>query len=119
MNEHPEDRKRLRSIRKWSDPRYALLESSKSSAKTRGLEHNIKRSDIIIPTHCPVLGYLLKPGGRAFDSMSIDRIDSTKGYIPGNICVISWRANRLKSDATLEELRSIVTFMESKRKKND
>ena len=38
------------------------------------------------------------------DSKSIDRIDSTKGYIKGNVLIVSWRANKLKGDATLEEM---------------
>ena len=41
---------------------------------------------------------------RLENSASLDRIDNVKGYIPGNVQVISWRANRVKSDATLDEL---------------
>jgi hypothetical protein len=41
----------------------------------------------------------------------IDRIDTSKGYLKDNIKVISWRANRLKSDGTLEELEKIVNYM--------
>jgi predicted RND superfamily exporter protein len=46
------------------------------------------------------------------DSISFDRIDSTKGYSVDNLIVISYRANKLKSDATLEEMRKIVNFYE-------
>lgn len=67
--------------------------------------------DIVIPTHCPVFGWVLRAGGRHFNSMSIDRVDSSKGYIPGNVKVISLRANQLKNNATIEELENIVKYM--------
>ena len=83
-------------------------------AKKRGLEVNITLEDIIIPEFCPVFGIRLarnvgqKTGGRA--SPSLDRIDNTRGYVRGNVIVVSLRANRLKNDATVEELQKIVDF---------
>lgn len=44
------------------------------------------------------------------DSKSLDRIDASKGYIPGNIRVISWRANALLSNATPSELAAISNY---------
>jgi hypothetical protein len=44
-------------------------------------------------------------------SPSLDRIDIGKGYEPGNIAVISHRANQLKSDGTLEEHKKLVRWM--------
>ena len=41
---------------------------------------------------------------RPDDSKTLDRIDSSKGYIPGNIIVCSWKANRMKCDSTITEL---------------
>lgn len=72
---------------------------------------DITVADLEIPTVCPVLGIPItiasglgsKPG-----APSLDRIDNTKGYIKGNVRVISSRANRLKADATLDELILIV-----------
>ncbi|WP_145960516.1 hypothetical protein [Novosphingobium meiothermophilum] len=48
-------------------------------------------------------------GGGA-NSPSLDRIEPELGYVPGNTIVISNRANRLKSDATIDELRAIASF---------
>jgi hypothetical protein len=75
--------------------------------------------DILIPSKCPVLGIPLMPnigGGRQDDhSPTLDRIIPGKGYVPGNVVVVSWRANRIKSDATIEELKKVARFY-SKRK---
>lgn len=64
-----------------------------------------------IPEVCPVLGIPLKinvGSGLHPDSVSVDRIDPTKGYIKGNVRLISARANHLKSNATTEELEKIL-----------
>lgn len=46
-------------------------------------------------------------------SPSLDRVDNTRGYVPGNVLVISWKANQIKSNATLAELESIVAWLRS------
>jgi hypothetical protein len=57
--------------------------------------------------------------GKARDyGPSLDRIDSSKGYELHNIQVISWRANRIKNDATPEELRMLADYMEKKQGKS-
>jgi hypothetical protein len=86
-----------------------LLSRSFSRAKRLGLEFNITAEDITIPERCPVLG--LKLASNSGDaSPSVDRMDSTKGYVKGNVRVISWRANNLKSDATLVELIALGQY---------
>jgi len=47
-------------------------------------------------------------------SPTLDRLNNAWGYVPGNIAVISYRANKLKGDATADELRRIAEWMESK-----
>ena len=47
------------------------------------------------------------------NSPSLDRIDNSKGYVPGNIAVISMRANMIKNNASLVELKAIVAYIEA------
>src|SRR5574343_869888 len=87
----------------------------KSSAKTRNISFDLTLSDLYYlsyPITCPVLGIPLRFNrGKVEDnSYSIDRIDSTKGYSIDNIIVISWKANRLKSIASKEELKQLNDF---------
>lgn len=96
-------------------PERYLLQKAKGSAKSRNLEINITEEDIKIPEICPVLGMPLEitaGKGRRPNSPSIDRIDNSLGYIKGNIQVMSWRANNLKSNGTLKEFRSLVRWLE-------
>jgi hypothetical protein len=95
-------------------PVQAMLSRARSSAKKRGLDFAITPADVTIPKRCPVLGIPLVntvgEGRRVDGSITLDRIDNTRGYVPGNVLVVSWRANRIKSDASLEELRLIADF---------
>jgi hypothetical protein len=90
-----------------------MLGVVRDRAKRKGLEFSITRDDILIPTHCPILGIELfnTPRRKTDNTPSLDRIDNTKGYIPGNIHVISDRANRIKSNATVAELELIVNYL--------
>jgi hypothetical protein len=61
----------------------------------------------IAPTHCPVFGFEMKnETGAGFNptSPSIDRIDPSKGYVRGNIQIISMKANEMKQDASRDDL---------------
>lgn len=87
-----------------------LLKSARNRAKENGIPFSIKLEDVYVPAFCPVLRIPLEVGGERFNSPSLDRIDNTKGYEPGNVIVVSLRANRLKSDATLDELIALAEF---------
>lgn len=95
-----------------------MVVKARSSAKQRGLEFTITESDLHWPEYCPVLGikldYHAVRGSRRADYPSFDRWDTTKYYVPGNVFVISWRANWLKSDATAEELSAVAAYAATK-----
>ena len=65
----------------------------------------------IAPTHCPVFGYKLQPDPRKATCFSIDRIDSTKGYSPGNIQIISGKANMMKQDLGPDDLLKFARWV--------
>lgn len=92
------------------DPRKRLLKKARERASMYGRECTISLEDIVVPKNCPLLGIPIFVGTRQVknNSPTIDRKDSSKGYVPGNVWVISWRANRIKSDATLEEIKMLV-----------
>ena len=84
-----------------------LLYGARSSAKRRGIEFSIDVSDIFIPSMCPYLDIPLSvdlSSGRIPNRASIDRIDNSRGYVKGNVQVISFLANKMKADATEEQL---------------
>lgn len=94
-----------------------MLASARYRAKNKNREFSITAADIVIPDSCPILGVALDrraPGRKGANpyTPSIDRIDNSKGYVTGNVWIISHRANTLKSTHTVEELRAIVAAME-------
>ena len=88
-------------------PEYRLWKQARDSSKQRSLECTITQEDIIIPEYCTYLGIKLtdnRDSGRHDSNISLDRINNTKGYVPGNVQVISSKANFMKRNATIEEL---------------
>lgn len=107
---------------KWGDTNQDLYEikrakwrGKKANAKRAGVEFTIPFKDIIFPTHCPILGFELdyEAEERQENSPSFDRIDPSKGYVTGNVMVISWRANRIKNDGSAQEHRQIANFLDT------
>ena len=86
-----------------------LWKMAKHRSKEFGLDFNIDVSDIIIPEVCPLLKCKLDSSSKK-TLPSLDRIDNSKGYIKGNVRVISFKANQMKSNASQEEL---MTFARS------
>ena len=104
--------KRRKDHIKWriKNPEKTLWLSARNTSRKRELEFAIKSTDINIPETCPILGikltHLLGVGrkGRPGSNHSLDRIDSSKGYTKDNIQVISDLANRMKQNASKEQL---------------
>ena len=86
-----------------------------SRAKTRNkYEVKIKPQDIynIWPSDnkCPIMGTEFIRGEPRNNSPSLDRIDNDKGYVPGNIQIISNLANKMKHNATKEQLERFCKY---------
>jgi hypothetical protein len=101
---HPEQIKRTLYRYRKKYPERKLLYSARARAKKCGFDFGIDISDIVIPEICPLLKIPLEMLGQCDNSPSIDRIDNSKGYVKGNIWVISFKANRMKNTASIEEL---------------
>jgi thymidylate synthase ThyX len=98
------------SYRKEHDPDFRI-HTAKYNAKKREISFELEKGDIEWPTHCPILNIELNYDSTDSDndnSPSIDRIDSDKGYVKGNVWVISNLANRMKNDANKEQLLSFA-----------
>jgi hypothetical protein len=94
-----------------------MVKDARRRAKTKGLSFDIDHDYIrsIVPSHCPIFGMPLEwsalRGGRPVplpNSPSLDRIDPTRGYVQGNVWIISNRANQIKNDASHEELKLVA-----------
>jgi hypothetical protein len=83
---------------------------AKKRAKEQGLPFNVTVADIVIPSHCPVLGIELVRGDYN-TAPSLDKIVPALGYVKGNVAVISKRANMIKSNANAEELSLVLEYV--------
>lgn len=91
-----------------------ICHNARYRARKYKIPFNIDVSDIIIPDVCPVIGLKLEPGiGKLHDgSPTLDRIIPELGYVKGNVLVISHKANRMKNNGSLEELKKVVAWLE-------
>lgn len=104
--------------KRWVErnPEQRLITVAKQRAKKYGLDFTISKEDIKVPESCPILGIKLefafgKGSGGKPHSPSLDRIDNTKGYIKGNVQVISHLANQMKSTADKDQLKRFADWI--------
>lgn len=95
------------------DPTWRMLIAAKSRAKRQGIPFLITKDDLEVPEYCPVLGLKLKYGAGPIcdESASLDKFIPELGYIPGNVRIISNRANMLKNNMTLFEWEAIGKYL--------
>lgn len=100
-------------------PRLKMFLAAKARAKAKSLPFNISLDDIQIPETCPILGMpLISHEDKCdFDSPSLDRITPHLGYVKGNIQIISHKANTIKSNATLDELKAVTNYLQLQRER--
>lgn len=96
--------------KKWSKkcPESQLLRSARNRAKSKNMECTITQNDIHIPKLCPVFQVPLVKGTEY--APSLDRIDNTKGYTPENVVVVSRKANVMKNNGSVEDLKMLVEY---------
>lgn len=88
-------------------------------AKRHNIPFTIDFESIEQPKFCPVLGIELNYNWssdhlRNSAKATLDKVIPELGYVPGNVFVISWRANKLKSNMTLDELQKIMNYIKEK-----
>ena len=87
---------------------YDAFYNAKARSKKNGWEFNLTMPILLdmAVNVCPLMEIeLTYSGSKSHDSSaSIDRIDSKLGYTPENCRVISFKANRIKNNASLEEI---------------
>lgn len=89
-----------------------ILSVRRRDARDQGRAFAITIADLApFPSVCPLLGvpldYAVKGGRPAPNSPSIDCINPAQGYVPGNVWIVSFRANALKGDGTWQEHEAI------------
>ena len=113
--ENPEHNKRralLAQINRKANPARCLWWGAKIRARRFGWAFDITREEVTIPPLCPVLGIPFGVNSKQSpNSPTLDRINNTRGYVKGNVRVISWRANSLKSDASIDEIEKVLRYM--------
>lgn len=94
---------------------YRLYHGCKSRSKKRGIPFDLDIQyvqDLLNESEvCPLLGI---PYDEERYTQSLDKIIPELGYIKGNVWVISYRANSIKNDASIEELQMIVQGLSKK-----
>lgn len=104
---------------RYRDTFYRQYLSRKQNAKNNNIPFTILFNEIETPEFCPIFGLKLNYGWsgenqRDNAKATIDKVIPELGYVNGNVFVISWRANKLKSNMSLDELKSIIKYIEER-----
>lgn len=106
-------RRNAEEVWRENNPERFLWRTARGRAKLSKRQFTIRVEDVIIPRLCPYLDIPLNTkkgrGRNNYDVPTLDRINSAFDYTEHNIQVISWKANKMKNDATAEELDVFAT----------
>ena len=105
--------RRQTDINQWAT---RLVSNIPARARKLNIPFDLGVADLLLLVpkdhRCPVFGTKMTFGGpRSEDSMSLDRVDSSRGYMKNNCRVISLRANKLNSNATFDELQQLANYV--------
>ena len=95
---------------------YHMLKRAENRAKKKDVPFDLLVEDINIVENCPILGIKLTVGegrGPSDSSPSLDRIDPKLGYVKNNVMIISMKANKIKTNATLEEIEKVYNYLKT------
>lgn len=117
IQQHGLETPKLRNRQKQLTPEQYRVWKNLIAIKHRtDKEFTVTVDDLLpLPTHCPAMGIKLRYDNitQLDDSPSIDRIDNNLGYTPDNVVIVSHKANRAKNNCTVEELQSLVNYLNS------
>ena len=111
-------RLKIEAYRRQNPLKY-ILANARARAKRENILFNLVEADLILPTHCPILGMELVYGGSGIsekgygaspNAASLDRIDGKKGYVKGNVSIISWKANRAKCQLSVDDIIRMAEY---------
>jgi len=111
---NPEKMRAYRKKYEEENPVITLLRNCRGRARREGFPCDLDSAYLLsleVPQVCPVLGIPINESSRD-NKPSLDKIIPELGYVKGNVAFISMKANRLKNESTLQELKAIVSYIE-------
>lgn len=107
--------RRLGADRTEKDVILRILQTAKIRAKTLGIPFTLKAEELSIPSVCPVFNTpLIWTDNITDDTPSLDRLIPDRGYVKDNVEFISYKANRIKSNANLAEIEAVALWLRNK-----
>ena len=109
-------RKKYARERYVENPFKSLHRTKKSWCKKEGVQYSLTEEYLrsIWTGVCPITGEELSIAnkvGEHHKSAWLDRINPDGGYVQGNVAFISGRMNRIKYNATIQEIELLLDWM--------